>query len=277
MKVILTITSKEFADGLRNRWIIIVSLLMAGLAIIIALLGSVPTGATKVSSLAVMVVSLASLGIFFVPMIALLLSYDSIALEKERGTLILLLSYPLARWQVVTGKFCGHFILLSLAISFGYSIAGATLAITSSTAWHEQAWMSFFYLIISSILLGAVFLALGMLISSLTKERGSAAGAAIGVWLLFSIVYDIALISMLTSEIGSKIDPVFVKILLFANPSDIYRMFNLTGTTDVAILSGMAGLTEQSSINATVLLGILFAWVAISLTLACIIFNRRIE
>ena len=41
-----------------------------------------------------MVVSLSSLTIFLVPLIALLLSHDAIVGEAERGTLLLLLSYP---------------------------------------------------------------------------------------------------------------------------------------------------------------------------------------
>ena len=73
---------------------------MAGLALVLALLGSTPTGTTKISALTVTVVSLSSLSIFFVPLIALLLSYDSIVAEHERGTLILLLAYPVARWQI---------------------------------------------------------------------------------------------------------------------------------------------------------------------------------
>ena len=42
------------------------------------------------------------------PLIALLLSYDAIVGEVERGTMMLLLTYPVARWQVVLGKFLGH-------------------------------------------------------------------------------------------------------------------------------------------------------------------------
>ena len=40
------------------------------------------------------VVSLASLTVFLVPLIALLLAYDAIVGEAERGTLLLLLAYP---------------------------------------------------------------------------------------------------------------------------------------------------------------------------------------
>ena len=38
----------------------------------------------------------------------MLLAYDAIVGEADRGTLALLLSYPVARWQVMAGKFAGH-------------------------------------------------------------------------------------------------------------------------------------------------------------------------
>jgi ABC-type Na+ efflux pump permease subunit len=39
--------------------------------------------------------------------IALLISHDAIVGEMERGTMLLLLSYPVGRWQVLIGKFVG--------------------------------------------------------------------------------------------------------------------------------------------------------------------------
>ena len=42
------------------------------------------------------IVSLSSLTIFLLPLIALLISYDAVVGEMERGTMLLLLSYPVA-------------------------------------------------------------------------------------------------------------------------------------------------------------------------------------
>ena len=275
MTAIAILAQREFADGIRNRWIVIISLVMAGLSLILSLLGSTPTGATKISILAVMIVSLSSLSIFFVPLIALMLSCDSITTERERGTLLLLLSYPLTRWQVVLGKFLGQMALLSLAIGLGYGIAGLTIALNAPGELRDQAWWGFAGLIASSILLGAVFLALGLLISTTARERGTAAGIAIAVWLVFAILYDLGLISLLSSGIAPMIDQTVMVALLLGNPTDIYRILNLAGTTDAAILSGMAGLTAESSISHAVLTGLLFAWVIAPLGAACLVFERK--
>jgi len=269
------IALKEITDGLRNRWIIIVTLLMAGLALILALLGSAPTGATKISALAVTVVSLSSLSIFFVPLIALLLSYDSVVAESDRGTLMLLLAYPVARWQVIAGKFCGHLVLLSLAIIIGYGTAGLAIVAVGGGNWADQTWSSLVRLIGSSILLGAVFLALGLMISARARERGTAAGMAIGIWLFFALAYDLGLIGLLASDAGQFLSAEVTTALLLANPTDIYRLFNLTGSTETAVLSGMAGLTGGNAISPYLLLGLLAGWVVLPLAAACTLFRGR--
>src|SRR3546814_17595274 len=61
---------QEIRAGLRNRWVVATTLLLAALSLSLALLGSAPTGVVKADPLAVVVVSLASLTIFLVPLIA---------------------------------------------------------------------------------------------------------------------------------------------------------------------------------------------------------------
>ena len=92
---------KEFRDGLRNRWVAAAILALALLALVLAFLGSAPAGSVKANALAVTVVSLSSLTVYLLPLIALMLAYDAIVGEAERGTLALLVSYPVARWQVL--------------------------------------------------------------------------------------------------------------------------------------------------------------------------------
>ncbi len=115
LQAISIIAGKEFKDGLRNRWVLATTLLLAGLAISISFLGTAPVGERGVSALAVNVVSLSSLTIYLIPLIALLLSYDAIVGEVERGTMLLLLTYPVSRRNILIGKFCGHLAILAFA------------------------------------------------------------------------------------------------------------------------------------------------------------------
>lgn len=105
MNPVWIITGKEVRDSLRNRWVLAAALLLAALALSLGFLGSSPTGSVKVDPLTVTVVSLSSLSIFLIPLIAMLLSYDALIGEIERGTMALLLSYPISRNQILAGKF----------------------------------------------------------------------------------------------------------------------------------------------------------------------------
>jgi len=275
MNNIWTIAAKEIRDGTRNRWILMITLVMAGLALLLALLGSAPTGTTRIGPLPITVVSLSSLSIFFIPLIALLLAYDSITGEAERGTLLLLLAHPVARWQVIIGKFCGHTVLLAFAILVGYGLAGGVIAAASKGPIDPETWNSFARLLASSVMLGAIFLALGYLISAAVGERGTAAAIAIGVWLLFVLLYDMGLLAVLAVDSGQTIGEQLVTWLLLANPTDAYRMINLTGDSQTALLSGMAGLSARMQVSLAVPLTLMIAWILVPLLASCLVFKRR--
>ena len=115
MNQVWNIARKELSDGLRNRWLLAISLLFAVLAVGIAWLGAAASGQLGFTSIPATIASLASLATFLMPLIALLLAYDAIVGEDEGGTLMLLLTYPLGRGQILLGKFVGHGLILALA------------------------------------------------------------------------------------------------------------------------------------------------------------------
>lgn len=274
MSSTLIIIAKEVRDGLRNRWVLAVTLLLAALALSLGFLGSAPTGSVKVDPLTVTVVSLSSLSIFLVPLIAMLLSYDAIVGEIERGTMALLLSYPVARRQVVIGKFFGHLSILALATTLGYGLAGITLQLAHGGV-DFSTWMPFVFLIVASILLGASFLSMGYLISSLVQERATAAGIAIGVWLFLVVIYDMALLGILVADQGRVITSPILNIILLFNPTDVYRLLNLTGYENVSMFAGMAGLSEQARLPLPLLFGVQVLWIAVPFALAITAFRKR--
>ncbi|MDO4775832.1 MAG: ABC transporter permease [Cardiobacteriaceae bacterium] len=274
MNAILTIARKEFKDGLRNRWVIAITVLLAVFALSLSLLGSAPTGATKANPVEVTVVSLASLSIFLLPLIALLLSYDAIVGDVERGTMALLLSYPLARWQVVLGKYLGQLLILAVATVVGYGIAALGMALwQKGIGWQWAVWQPYVRFIGSSVLLGAAFLAMGYLLSALVRERATAAGLSIGVWLLFVLIYDLLLLGILVADKGQHVSAQMLDIALLVSPADAYRILNLSGGS--ATLSGMLGMAGQSALQPFALLASLAIWTAAPLMLAIFLFQRR--
>ena len=91
---ILSTARIEFAIALRNRWVAISVVMMSLFALVLSVAGSAPTGDLGIDRLSVTVASLTSLSVYLVPLIALLISFDAVAGEAERGTL------PVARYSM---------------------------------------------------------------------------------------------------------------------------------------------------------------------------------
>lgn len=274
MKTILLLSAKEVREGLRNRWVIAATGLLAALALTLVFLGSAPAGTVGASALDVVVISLASLTIFVVPLIALLISHDAIVGEIERGTMTLLLSYPVRRRQVLLGKFLGHLAILAFATCVGYGLAALALVATDKGIG-GQSWTAFATMTASSVLLGAVFVAIGYLVSALARDRGTAAGIAIGIWLVFVVIYDMALLGILVADQGHHVSGGALNALLLFNPTDAYRILNLSGSTEIAAASGMAGSVQSVALAPAALVAALVAWIAGPMALAALAFSRR--
>ena len=274
MSALVILAAKEIRRGIRNRWVVATTLLMLALALSIAFLGSAPMGTVGAARLSVTVVSLSSLTIFLIPLIALMLSYDAVIGEVENGTMLLLLTYPVARWQVIAGKFLGHTAILAVATAVGYGAAGLAVGLTEDGT-SSAVWLSLATMTGSSVMLGAAFLTLGYLISVIVRERGTAAGLAVAVWLVFVLLFDMSLLGILVADKGATLKADAVSLLMMLNPADIYRMLNLTTSPDIAALSGMVSLGGRGALPAGVLIAALTAWIAVPLGLAALIFRRR--
>ena len=116
MSRILATATTEFRIALRNRWVAISVLMMALFSLVLSAAGAAPTGTVGVDRLSVVVASLTSLSVYLVPLVALLMSFDAVAGEVERGTLALLLTYPVSRAQILLGKLMAHLAILTLAV-----------------------------------------------------------------------------------------------------------------------------------------------------------------
>lgn len=273
MRRILLIAWKELRDGLRNRWVLAIGVLLAALALSLAFLGSAPTGVVKGDALAVTIVSLSSLTILLIPLVALLLSYDAVVGEIERGTMALLLAYPVTRSQVIIGKFLGQVACLAVATVAGYGLAGLTLALAGEPDATTGA--AFVLMVVASVLLGGVFIAIGTLVSTLVRDRGTAGGIAVGVWLVFVLLYDMALLGLLAADRGRTVTASVLDALLLLNPTDVYRLLTLTSSSEVGGFAGLAGLPAGTVLSAPTLFGALLAWIVVPLAAAMVSFSRR--
>ncbi len=274
MNEILAIAANEIRIAVRNRWVVSGAAVLAILALSLALLGSAPTGTVGVAPFDVTVVSLTSLTIFLVPLLALLLSHDTVVGEAERATLLLLLAYPVARWQVIGGKFIGHTCVLAAAVTLGYGSAAVVIGWSLGGIDAESAF-AFAAMLASSVLLGASFLAIGYAVSTAVRQRGAAAGIVVIIWLVLVVVYDAALLGLLVLDKTHAMPAGLVRTLLLINPTDAFRLFNLRSIGRVATFSGMAAVANQAQLATGYMLSALAAWVAVPLLVAAVLFRRK--
>jgi Cu-processing system permease protein len=273
VKAIWILAQKELRDGLRNRWVAVAILLLAAISLAMYFFGSAGPGTTKVDSLAVTLINLVSLSVYLLPLIALMLSFDALVGEIEKGTMLLLVAYPIARWQIVMGKFLGHMLMLLLAILISYG--GTVLIITLTSDDITQNWLAYGLLMASSWLLGGIFVGLGYCISAMVRERATAVGAAVGLWLLLVVLYDLALLGALLADAEQAISEQVMTTLLLLNPTDAYRILNLTSTDSISEAVGLADIAASSGISLGVPLLVLGAWLLGALLVATWVFYRR--
>ncbi|WP_375193388.1 ABC transporter permease [Marinobacter sp.] len=276
MNSIWTIARKELSDSLRNRWLVAIALVFATLALGIAWFGAAASGQVGYASTPATIASLASLGIFLIPLIALLLAYDAIVGEEEGGTLLLLLTYPLSRSQLLLGKFLGHGLTLALATLIGFGVAGVAIALLVEDVVVTSLMAAMLRFIASTVLLGWGFIALAYVISVRVSEKPVAAGLALAIWFFFVLIFDLLLLGTLVASEG-QFSAELLPWLLMLNPTDIYRLLNIVAFGDSGQLTGVLSLGTDLPVGAAGLWIGLVLWFVVPLAGALALFrNRRI-
>jgi Cu-processing system permease protein len=254
---------KEFRDRIRNRWILAVAVLFTAFALVIAYLGAAQQGSVGFRGIDVTIAGLVSLVIYLVPLIALILGYDAIVGERDKGSLELLLTMPITRLELLIGKFLGLAMALACSTLAGFGIAGVLLSYQIGLA----ALLHYAVFMVSALLLGLAFLSLAMLVSVLAGNRMRASGVAIGLWFFYVLVYDLLLLGFLVATDG-KYDIRFFPVLLMLNPADIFRILNVFWLEDVRQLYGLAAVFPAALANVWILGAAMALWIAAPLALA---------
>jgi ABC-type transport system involved in multi-copper enzyme maturation permease subunit len=197
-KVIYTIAKKEFLDNIRNKWIIVVSLIF----IILTIASSyVAGGQGEFGGMEETVVSVLSISTLLIPLIAIMLGFSTIAGEAEKGALSVVLSYPVRRVEVLSGKFLGLGSVLAVTPLIGFGIGGIVIAATVG-AEEGVAYLAFIAL---TILLGLMYLSAVTFISALckTRIRAIAGGVILFFW---AMIYGLIIMSVFIATGGNYQD-----------------------------------------------------------------------
>ncbi|MFQ5562779.1 MAG: ABC transporter permease [Parvularculaceae bacterium] len=271
LKNILAVAKTEFRIGLRNRWVILAALILLAFAGVLSFVGGAPGAAGHINRLTVTVASLATLSVYLVPLLALLLSFDAIAGEIDRGTLSLLLATPVSRLSVIAGKFTGHFAVIAIAVLIGFGGPGLYLYFDAPSA---GAAADLVRLIATSAMLGAVFICIGYVVSALAQSSGLAAALAVGVWLSATVLFDLALLGALVADQGGAFSKEVFPWLLAANPADAFRLYNMSALDLGANATGLSGAGDALGYDPRLAILSLGTWIAGAFAAAVLAFRR---
>jgi len=181
---IFAVARKEFADNLRNRWILALISIFIVLTLVSSFLASGKSGGSSLGNMEETVVTLISLSSLLVPLIAIMLGYSTISGEAENGALLVVLAYPVRRSEVLIGKFLGLGLVLVVSIFAGFGLAGIAIAVTSGAS-NAPAYLAFMGL---TVLLGMIYLSLSICFSTVGKRRVTSLGAGIMVFFWSMII-----------------------------------------------------------------------------------------
>ncbi len=249
----------ELRERTRDRWVVVLTLMFVLLASGIVLYGN---GAGDRAAV-VTAPSLVTLCGFLVPLVALVLGHDAVVGERERHTLGLLLSLPIRRSEVLVAKFIGRALALVLALSVGFGSAALLMG-----ASQRAVVLS---IVPATVLLGLAFLALGMLISSVTRRVATAASLAVAAWFVLVFFWDLVLLALMVATDGALGQDVVAGAVV-ANPAGLYRvglMAELVGQANLAEL-GLAIALPTGVQQA----GLWAAWIALPLGIGGALLQR---
>lgn len=126
---------------------------------------------------------LGTVGVGVLTLLAVLVSYDAVAGEKERGTLKVLLVNPLSRAELLLGKYAGAMLTLLAPLAVGVLVAFLALLLAGIRFGPGDATRLLLVLAFLALLLSA-FVLTGLLVSSLTARSPVAIVALLFAWLV---------------------------------------------------------------------------------------------
>lgn len=128
---------------------------------------------------------------FLGPLLGIALGFDAINSEQNNGTLIRLMAQPVYRDNLILAKFVSALILVgTLFFTLVLLMIGAGLCITGVLIEPVEVLRIFTFTILAVVYVG-FWLSLSILFSIAFKQTATSALAAIGVWLFFTVFYQI--------------------------------------------------------------------------------------
>ena len=267
-----TIAQRELREALRNKWLAFYALGFAALAFALSSTSFASSGYAGLGGFGRTAASLVNALLLFVPLLGLSVGAAALAGDRERGTLLYLLSQPVNRAEVFFGKACGAALATVGAIAVGFGLAGLALSLNGD----GDAW-AFLALAGYSVLLALASLGLGFVISAFTRKTATALGAALIVWLVLVFFSDLGLVGV---TLSLRPTPQSLLTMLVINPLQTFKLgaiYSLRSTLDTLGAVGQYAVFRFGDGLPWLLAGLLAGWMLAAFGVSFAVFARRGE
>jgi ABC-type transport system involved in multi-copper enzyme maturation permease subunit len=276
-RAIFTIAKKEFLDNIRNKWVFVITIIFIVLTIASSYLAGGQAGGDNVfGGMEATVISLMSIHVLLIPLIAILLGFATIAGEAESGALYVVLSYPVKRIEVLLGKFLGLGSVLAVTPLIGFGLSGI---IISSTVGGEEG-LAYLAFIALAIILGLMYISLIIFISAIcrTRVRAIAGGIILFFWaMIYGVVVGALYIGtggdFMKLMAGESTYPDWLWSSVVFSPSDLNQMAVMRAF-DLNQAMGIQ-LEAPDWMSMSFIFVVQMLWILIPLILAYYFFRRR--
>jgi len=265
------VAREEFRVALESRWLFGFTALLTALVLGLSFFGMAQGREVGFQGFARVTLSLMNLVLFIVPLTGLMLGVTSVT--GGSGALPLLLAQPVSRPEVLAGKLVGLSSALTVAQLVGFGGGGVVVALSAGA---DQV-RGFAALAGLSIALGWLMVSTSLMIAVLRPDRLQAMSAALLLWLLLVVAYDLAVLGATTLLGGLPLQRVLVPALLL-NPVDIARVLTTLAVGSGALFGPTSAvLMKLSGTSAGIGIGllVLFVETVVPMAIAMWVFEKR--
>ena len=121
-------------------------------------------------------------------LLAFFISYDTVAGERETGTLKLLMSYSVPRDLIIAAKWLGGYFSLALPFLVSLLVGALLISMSADVPFTETDWQAFVLAGVVSLLLLAVMFSIGLLVSVRSRSSTTAILSLLALWVLLALI-----------------------------------------------------------------------------------------